>query len=132
MPKSLFEKVWDAHLVEELPGGNALVFVDRVVAHEITTPQGALEIQRRYDDALFDPARIVAINDHVSPAKDTETAIHAKLLRDWARRHGIVLYDVGQNGICHVVAPASIAMLQSVMRSSIDIEANASPAYSST
>jgi 3-isopropylmalate/(R)-2-methylmalate dehydratase large subunit len=105
MPKSLFEKVWDAHVVEPLAGGNALVFVDRVVAHEITTPQGALEIERRYGDELFDPARIIAINDHVSPAKDTETAIQAKLLRDWAKRHGIVLYDIGQNGICHVVAP---------------------------
>ena len=105
MPKSLFEKVWDAHVVEELAGGNALVFVDRIVAHEITTPQGALEIQRSYGDELFGPARIVAINDHVSPAKDTETAIQAKVLRDWAKRHGIVLYDLGQNGICHVVAP---------------------------
>jgi 3-isopropylmalate/(R)-2-methylmalate dehydratase large subunit len=105
MPKSLFEKVWDAHVVEPLPGGNALVFVDRVVAHEITTPQGALEIERKYGDELFDPARIVAINDHVSPAKDTETAIQAKVLRDWAKRHGIVLYDLGRNGICHVVAP---------------------------
>jgi 3-isopropylmalate/(R)-2-methylmalate dehydratase large subunit len=105
MPKSLFEKIWDAHVVEQLPGGNALVFVDRVVAHEITTPQGALEIQRKYGDELFDPARIVAINDHVSPAKDTETAIQAKVLRDWAKRHGIVLYDLGSNGICHVVAP---------------------------
>jgi 3-isopropylmalate/(R)-2-methylmalate dehydratase large subunit len=105
MPRSLFEKVWDAHVVEELPGGNALVFVDRVVAHEITTPQGAIEIEREYGDELFDPARIVAINDHVSPAKDTETAIQAKVLRDWAKRHGIVLYDLGRNGICHVVAP---------------------------
>ncbi len=105
MPQSLFEKVWNAHVVEALPGDNALVFVDRVVAHEITTPQGALEIERRYDDRLFDPKRIVAINDHVSPAKDTETAIQAKVLRDWAKRHGIVLYDMGQNGICHVVAP---------------------------
>jgi len=105
MSRSLFEKVWDAHVVESLPGENALVFVDRVVAHEITTPQGALEIERRYEDELFDPARIVAINDHVSPAKDTETAIQAKVLRDWAKRHGIVLYDIGQNGICHVVAP---------------------------
>jgi 3-isopropylmalate/(R)-2-methylmalate dehydratase large subunit len=105
MSRSLFEKVWDAHVVEALPGENALVFVDRVVAHEITTPQGALEIERRYADELFDPARIVAINDHVSPAKDTETAIQAKVLRDWAKRHGIVLYDIGQNGICHVVAP---------------------------
>ena len=105
MPQSLFEKVWNAHVVEALPGDNALVFVDKVVAHEITTPQGALEIERRYNDALFDPNRIVAINDHVSPAKDTETAIQAKVLRDWAKRHGIVLYDMGQNGICHVVAP---------------------------
>jgi 3-isopropylmalate/(R)-2-methylmalate dehydratase large subunit len=105
MSRSLFEKVWDAHVVEALPGENALVFVDRVVAHEITTPQGALEIERHYADELFDPARIVAINDHVSPAKDTETAIQAKVLRDWAKRHGIVLYDLGQNGICHVVAP---------------------------
>ncbi|MFY9781327.1 MAG: 3-isopropylmalate dehydratase large subunit [Candidatus Baltobacteraceae bacterium] len=105
MPRSLFEKIWDAHVVEELPGGNALVFVDRVVAHEITTPQGALDIERNYGDKLFDPARIVALNDHVSPAKDSETAIQAKVLRDWAKRHGIVLYDIGQNGICHVVAP---------------------------
>jgi 3-isopropylmalate/(R)-2-methylmalate dehydratase large subunit len=105
MPQSLFEKVWNAHVVESLPGDNALVFVDRVVAHEITTPQGALEIERKYGDKLFDPGRIVAINDHVSPAKDTETAIQAKVLRDWAKRHGIVLYDMGQNGICHVVAP---------------------------
>ena len=105
MSRSLFEKVWDAHIVESLPGDNALVFVDRVVAHEITTPQGALEIERKYGDKLFDPARIVAINDHVSPAKDTETAIQAKVLRDWAKRHGIVLYDIGKNGICHVVAP---------------------------
>jgi 3-isopropylmalate/(R)-2-methylmalate dehydratase large subunit len=105
MPQSLFEKVWNAHVVEALPGDNALVFVDRVVAHEITTPQGALEIERSYDDKLYDPNRIVAINDHVSPAKDTETAIQAKVLRDWAKRHKIVLYDMGQNGICHVVAP---------------------------
>lgn len=105
MPQSLFEKVWSRHVVEELPGGNALVFVDRIVAHEITTPQGALAIERDYADALYDKDRIVAINDHVSPAKDTETAIQAKLLRDWAKRHAIEIFDIGQNGICHVVAP---------------------------
>ena len=105
MPYSLFEKIWSAHVVEELPGGNALVFVDRIVAHEITTPQGALEIEAEYGDRLFDPARIVAINDHVAPAKDTETAIQAQVLRTWAKRHGITLYDVGQNGICHVAIP---------------------------
>jgi 3-isopropylmalate/(R)-2-methylmalate dehydratase large subunit len=105
MSRSLFEKVWDAHVVEALPGGNALVFVDRIVAHEITTPQGALEIERRYGDRLFDPARIVAVIDHVAPAKDMATAIQAKVVRDWAKRHGIAFYDLGQNGICHVIAP---------------------------
>jgi 3-isopropylmalate/(R)-2-methylmalate dehydratase large subunit len=103
--RSLFEKVWDAHVVEQLPGSNALLFVDRVVAHEITTPQGALEIETKYGDELFDKSRIVAMNDHVSPAKDTETAIQAKVLRKWAKRHEITLYDIGDNGICHVIAP---------------------------
>ncbi len=105
MPQSLFDKIWEAHVVEELPGGNALVFIDTIVAHEITTPWGALEIERNYGDRIFDPKRIVAVNDHVVAAKDTETAIQAKVLRDWAKRHGIVLYDIGQQGICHVIAP---------------------------
>jgi 3-isopropylmalate/(R)-2-methylmalate dehydratase large subunit len=105
MQQSLFDKIWERHVVETLPGNNALVFIDRIVAHEITTPQGAIDIERRFGDRLFDPARIVAINDHVSPAKDSETAIQARVLRDWARRHQITLYDIGNNGICHVVTP---------------------------
>jgi 3-isopropylmalate/(R)-2-methylmalate dehydratase large subunit len=105
MPQSLFDKIWEAHVVEELPGNNALIFVDRIIAHEITTPQGALTIEREFGDKLFDPKRIVAVNDHVSPAKDTETAIQAQVLRTWAKRHGITLYDIGNNGICHVVMP---------------------------
>ncbi|HEY0797677.1 MAG TPA: aconitase family protein, partial [Candidatus Baltobacteraceae bacterium] len=105
MHQSLFEKIWNQHVVETLPGNNALVFVDRIVAHEITTPQGAIDIEKHYGDRLFDPTRIIAINDHVSPAKDTETAIQARVLRDWAKRHNITLYDIGNNGICHLVAP---------------------------
>lgn len=105
MGQSLFEKVWDRHLVERLPGENALLFIDRVVAHEITTPQGALEIEQDFGDALYDPERIVAVNDHVSPAKDAETAVQAQFLRLWTKRHGIRLYDIGENGICHVLVP---------------------------
>jgi 3-isopropylmalate/(R)-2-methylmalate dehydratase large subunit len=103
-PRSLVDKLWDAHVVETLPGGNALFFIDRIVAHEITTPQGAIEIEQRFNDELFDAGRILAVNDHVSPAKDTETAIQAQVLRTWAKRHGIALMDIGRNGICHVVA----------------------------
>lgn len=105
MNRSLFDKVWDAHVVEELPGGNALVFMDLVVAHEITTPQGAIAIERDFGDRLYDPQRIVAMNDHVSPAKDTATAIQAQVVRKWAKRHDIPLHDIGDNGICHVLVP---------------------------
>lgn len=105
MGKSVFEKIWDLHVVEELPGKNYLVFMDQIVAHEITTPQGAIEIDEMFGGKLYDPTRIIAINDHVSPAKDTATAIQAKVLRDWAKKHNIRIFDIGNNGICHVVAP---------------------------
>jgi len=105
MPKTLFDKVWDAHLVEELPGGNYLVFMDRIVAHEITTPQGAIQIDEEFGGRIFDASRILAINDHVAPAKDTATAVQADVLRKWARKHNIRHFDIGENGICHIVAP---------------------------
>jgi 3-isopropylmalate/(R)-2-methylmalate dehydratase large subunit len=103
--RSLFDKVWDAHVVEELAGGNALVFMDLVVAHEITTPQGAIAIEKEFGDRLYDKNRIVAMNDHVSPAKDTATAIQAQVVRRWAKRQGITMHDIGDNGICHVIVP---------------------------
>jgi 3-isopropylmalate/(R)-2-methylmalate dehydratase large subunit len=105
MGKSLFDKVWDKHIVEKLPGDNYLVFMDRIVAHEITTPQGAIQIDEEFGGRIFDPSRILAINDHVAPAKDTATAIQADVLRKWARKHGIRHFDIGENGICHVIAP---------------------------
>ena len=105
MGKSLFDKVWDKHLVEELPGGNYLVFMDRIVAHEITTPQGAIQIDEEFGGQIFDPTRILAINDHVAPAKDTATAVQADVLRKWSKKHGIRHFDIGENGICHIVAP---------------------------
>jgi len=103
--RSLFDKVWEAHIVEELAGGNALVFMDLVVAHEITTPQGAIAIEKDFGDQLYDKRRIVAMNDHVSPAKDTATAIQAQVVRRWAKRQGITMHDIGDNGICHVIVP---------------------------
>ncbi|HEY1726749.1 MAG TPA: homoaconitate hydratase family protein [Candidatus Baltobacteraceae bacterium] len=105
MGRTLLQKVWDAHVVEELPGDNALLAIDRIIAIEITTPQPAAEIAERFGDRLFDASSIVAIIDHISPAKDTETAIQAQALRKWAKAHDVVFYDVGNNGICHVVIP---------------------------
>ncbi|MGZ3497203.1 MAG: 3-isopropylmalate dehydratase large subunit [Vulcanimicrobiaceae bacterium] len=103
--KTYFDGVWDAHVVEHLPDGNDLLFIDRVIAHEITTPPAVLEIDREFGGELFDPSGIVAVNDHVSPAKDAATAEQAQFLRAWAKRNAIALFDIGDNGICHVLAP---------------------------
>ena len=105
MKRSLFDKLWDAHVVEQLPGGNALVFMDLVVAHEITTPPGAIAIEKDFDDKLYAPERIVSMIDHVAPAKDAATAIQAQTVRTWSKRHGIRFHDIGNNGICHVLVP---------------------------
>lgn len=101
--QTYFERVWEAHVVESLPDRNDLLFIDLVVAHEITTPAGARRIEREFADELYDPSAIVAVNDHVSPANDAATAEQARYLRTWAKRHGIALFDVGDNGICHVL-----------------------------
>lgn len=105
MPRSLFDKLWDAHVVEELPGGNALIFIDLVVAHEITTPPGAIAIEKEFGDKLYDGDRIVAMIDHVAPAKDAATALQAHTIRTWAKRQGLRFHDIGDNGICHVIVP---------------------------
>jgi 3-isopropylmalate/(R)-2-methylmalate dehydratase large subunit len=105
MKRSLFDKLWDAHVVEELPGGNALVFMDLVVAHEITTPPGAIAIEKDFGDKLYDPDRIVAMIDHVAPAKDTATAIQAQTRAHLGQAAGIRFHDIGDNGICHVLVP---------------------------
>lgn len=105
MKGTLFDKIWDAHVVEELPGGSALIFVDLTVAHEITSPQGINWIEKQFDDKLYDPKRIVSLIDHVTPAKDSATALQAQVLRTWAKRQGIRFHDIGDNGICHVLVP---------------------------
>ncbi|MGA9535871.1 MAG: aconitase family protein, partial [Desulfobacterales bacterium] len=61
---------------------------------------------RRGRDQVFDPAKIKAVIDHVTPAKDSKTATQGKILRDWARRHGIQdFFDIGCNGVCHALFP---------------------------
>ncbi len=55
---------------------------------------------------MFDPSKIKAVIDHVSPAKDSKTALQGKILRDWARRHHIQdFFDIGRNGVCHALFP---------------------------
>ncbi|WP_304224246.1 3-isopropylmalate dehydratase large subunit [Gracilinema caldarium] len=104
--KSLAEKIFETHLVDK-PFGEAWVLrLDAVFCHEITTPVAINDLVSKGMDRVFDPAKIKAVIDHVTPAKDSKTALQGKILRDWARRHGIKdFFDIGRNGVCHALFP---------------------------
>ena len=76
------------------------------MCHEITTPIAIADLIARGKDRVFDPTKIKAVIDHVTPSKDSKTATQAKILRDWASRHDIKdFFDVGANGVCHALFP---------------------------
>ena len=106
MGKTLAEKIFDSHLRDEPFPGTKVLNIDRVLCHEITTPVAIADLVWRGKDRVFDPTKIKAVIDHVTPAKDSKTATQAKMLRDWARRHEIPdFFDVGRNGVCHAIFP---------------------------
>ncbi len=106
MGKTTAEKIFTAHLVDEPFSGTKVLKLDVVLCHEITTPIAIDDLIARGKDRVFDPTRIKAVIDHVTPSKDSKTATQAKILRDWARRHGIKdFFDVGANGVCHALFP---------------------------
>lgn len=106
MGKTTAEKIFAAHLVDEPFSGTKVLKLDVVLCHEITTPIAIDDLIARGKDRVFDPARIKAVIDHVTPSKDSKTATQAKILRDWARRQNIKdFFDVGANGVCHALFP---------------------------
>ncbi|MFP4522445.1 MAG: aconitase family protein, partial [Fibrobacterota bacterium] len=105
MGKTTAQKIFESHRVEEIKGTHILR-LDRVFCHEITTPIAINDLVSRGKDRVFDPSKIKAVIDHVTPSKDTKSAVQAKTLRDWARWHGIKdFFDIGKNGVCHAIFP---------------------------
>ena len=106
MGQTTAEKIFAAHLRDEPFTGTKVLDLDRVLCHEITTPIAIADLQWRKKDRVFDNTKIKAVIDHVTPSKDSKTALQAKMLRDWARRHEIKdFFDVGRNGVCHALFP---------------------------
>ena len=106
MGKTIAEKIFDAHRVEMLGEDIHVLKLDAVFAHEITTPIAINDLAARGRDRVFDPSKIKAVIDHVTPAKDSKTAEQGKVLREWARRNNIRdFYDIGRNGVCHALFP---------------------------
>jgi 3-isopropylmalate/(R)-2-methylmalate dehydratase large subunit len=106
MGKTLVEKIFESHLVDNPCDGVHVLNLDRVFCHEITTPTAILDLKRRDKYRVFDPDKIKAVIDHVTPAKDSLTATQGKIMREWAKDMGIKDYfDIGHNGVCHALFP---------------------------
>jgi 3-isopropylmalate/(R)-2-methylmalate dehydratase large subunit len=106
MGRTIVEKIFDAHRIDTPFADVHIIRLDVVACHEITTPIAINDLVARGKDRVFDPDRIKAVIDHVTPAKDSKTAAQGKILRDWARRQGIRdFFDIGRNGVCHALFP---------------------------
>ncbi|MDD5759361.1 MAG: aconitase family protein, partial [Desulfobulbaceae bacterium] len=106
MGQTITEKIFAAHHRDNPSGDNVVLDIDVVMCHEITTPIAINDLVERGMDRVFDPTKIKAVIDHVTPSKDTKTATQAKIIRDWAKRHAIVdFFDIGANGVCHALFP---------------------------
>ena len=112
-PRTLFAKVWDAHVVHELAEGVALLYVDLHLVHEVTSPQAFAGLQRA-GRRVRRPDLVVATVDHNVPTGDRALPIDDPLaagqlnaLAENAVRHGIELFDLRSpdQGIVHVIGP---------------------------
>ncbi len=106
MGKTIAEKIFASHLRDTPASENMVLDIDVVMCHEITTPIAIMDLMEKGMDRVFDPSKIKAVIDHVTPAKDSKTATQGKIMRDWAKRHNIKdFFDVGANGVCHALFP---------------------------
>ncbi len=109
---TLFDKIWDAHVVQDVPDGPTQLYIDRLYAHEVTSPQ-AFDTLRDKHLPVFRPQRVVAMPDHNTPS-DQQEVIHDPVGRNQVdtlarncREFGIRHFAMGtrDNGIIHVVGP---------------------------
>ena len=112
-PRTLYDKIWDAHLVHEAPDGTCLLYVDRHLVHEVTSPQ-AFEGLRMAGRRVRAPEKTLAVVDHNVPTTDRskgiddpESALQIATLAENAKNFGIEYYHERdrRQGIVHVVGP---------------------------
>ncbi|WP_299249088.1 3-isopropylmalate dehydratase large subunit [uncultured Aquimarina sp.] len=113
MKKTLFDKVWDAHVVKEVENGPQVLYIDQHLIHEVTSPQAFNELEQR-GIPIFRPNQIVATADHNTPTIDQHLPVKDLLSRNQLAqltencdKNDITLYGLGHkyNGIVHVMAP---------------------------
>src|SRR5919107_1681093 len=112
-PRTLYDKIWDDHLVDEQPDGTCLLYIDRHLVHEVTSPQ-SFEWLRLTGRKVRAPQKTLAVVDHNVPTtdrslpnEDPESATQIEALAQNAREFGVEYYnefDVRQ-GIVHIIGP---------------------------
>ena len=112
MPKTMFEKIWNSHLVHE-QDGNSIIYIDRHLVHEVTSPQ-AFEGLRLAGRRVLHPEATFAVPDHNIPTENQDqpisdpiSALQVETLRQNCREFGITIFDLGdeRSGIVHVMGP---------------------------
>jgi 3-isopropylmalate/(R)-2-methylmalate dehydratase large subunit len=111
--RTLFQKVWDAHVVHQFPEGPALLYVDLHLVHEVTSPQAFEELRqvgrrvRRPDLTVATVDHNVPTGDRAAPIADAIAARQLTTLAGNARDFGVELFDLGspEQGIVHVIGP---------------------------
>ena len=113
MKKTLFDKVWDKHVVQQIDQGPDVLFIDRHMVHEVTSPVAFLGLKNR-NIKVMSPERTFATADHNTPTinqhlpvKDPLSAKQLAALEQNAKKYGISFWGLGheKNGIVHVVGP---------------------------
>ena len=113
MKKTLFDKVWDAHVVDAIDNGPQILYIDKHLIHEVTSPQAFNELNNR-NIPIFRPNQIVATADHNTPTENQHLPVRDDLSRHQLEQlakncaeNNITLYELGHkyNGIVHVMAP---------------------------
>jgi len=112
MSKTMFEKIWNSHLVHE-QDGNSIIYIDRHLVHEVTSPQ-AFEGLRLAGRRVLHPEATFAVPDHNIPTENQDqpisdpiSALQVETLRQNCREFGITIFDLGdeRSGIVHVMGP---------------------------
>ena len=113
MGKTLFEKIWDKHVVKTIEGGPSVFYIDKHFIHEVTSPQAFAGLNKRGIKVLR-PHQVVATADHNVPTLDQHLPIKEELsrrqvetLKKNCAEHGIEMYGLGHpyQGIVHVIGP---------------------------
>ncbi|MGE0680600.1 MAG: 3-isopropylmalate dehydratase large subunit [Candidatus Binatia bacterium] len=111
--KTMFEKIWESHVVRTEPDGTVLLYVDRHLVHEVTSPQAFEGLQltgrkpRRPHAALAVPDHNVPTTDRDKPIEDQVSAKQVETLRENCQAIGVPLFDMDdvRQGIVHIIGP---------------------------